>query len=329
MESVRWARPRWPKLLTAGLHKNISLLVLVFLGLHVVTAVADGFAPIGWLAAVVPFASPYRPLWLGLGAVAVDLLLAVTVTSLFRQRIGYRAWRAVHLMAYACWPIALVHGLGTGSDTRLGWVLFISLGCLAVVIGGVLWRMTVRPPDTDGMRPLAVLSSAVVALAIVGWLLAGPLRPGWARRAGTPASLISGTPPATGLPGGSSTSASLRPPFQAVFHGTLTQHSNGSGDDGQGRATVDIAGTLSSGATGELHIVLQGRAIAGGGVAMESSRATLGPPSNPNQYQGRITSLEGTNMELQLQDGSGSSVAVTLQLQINADGSATGTVQAR
>jgi len=345
MESVRWARPRWPKLLTAGLHKNVSLLVLAFLGLHIVTAVADGFAPIGWLAVVVPFQSTYRPLWLGFGAIAVDLLLAITITSLLRQHIGYRVWRAVHLMAYACWPVALLHGLGTGSDTRLGWVLFLSLGCLALVVAAAWWRVAVRPPDTEGVRPLAVLASAVASIAIIGWLMAGPLRPGWARRAGTPAALISGRP-ATTTPAGTSgngnassatsppstsgkaTSSAIQIPFQAAFRGTVTQQSGG-GDDGRGRTTVNITGTLSGGASGALRVVLSGRGIDGGGVEMESSRATLGPLSSPSQYQGQITTLQGTDMQLQLRDASGHSVTVALHLQINGDGSATGTVQAQ
>ena len=89
--------------LIAALHKNISLLVVVFLAVHIVTAVADNFVPIGWLDVVVPFHSPYRPVWLGLGAIAFDLLAALVVTSLLRNRLGYRAWRAIHWTSYACW----------------------------------------------------------------------------------------------------------------------------------------------------------------------------------------------------------------------------------
>ena len=89
---------------------------MVFVGLHVVTTVSDAFAPIGWLSVVVPFTSPYRRLWLGLGTISVDVLLAVTISSLLRQRINPRTWRALHWLAYASWPLAVVHGLGTGTD---------------------------------------------------------------------------------------------------------------------------------------------------------------------------------------------------------------------
>ncbi len=105
----------------------------MFLVLHILTAVLDTFAPISLLAAFVPFVSSYRPFWLGLGAVAFDLLLAVTLTSLLRTRLGPGVWRATHWLAYACWPFALLHTLGTGSDVRTTWLLVLSVACLAFV----------------------------------------------------------------------------------------------------------------------------------------------------------------------------------------------------
>ena len=106
----RWSTPRWPRFVVDSLHRNVSLLAMAFLALHIVTSVLDSFAPISLLDAFVPFAGSYRPFWLGLGAVAFDLLLAVTITSLLRQRMGYASWRAIHWLTYASWPIALLHG---------------------------------------------------------------------------------------------------------------------------------------------------------------------------------------------------------------------------
>lgn len=196
VEISGWSRPGWPRFLTAGLHRNVSLLAVAFLVVHVATSVWDGFAPIGWLDSVVPFLSPYRPVWLGLGAVAFDLLLAVIITSLVRGRLGYPAWKAVHWLSYALWPIALVHGFGTGSDTRIGWVLLLSLACLAAVVAAVWWRLWKAfrgRPAPDPARPSPALTAAAVAgvvvpLAVVVFLFVGPLRPGWSRRAGTPTS---------------------------------------------------------------------------------------------------------------------------------------------
>src|SRR3712207_7711936 len=93
-----------------------DLFVVVLMVLHVVAVVLDDFVTISPVDAVVPFVSAYRPLWLGLGAIAFDLLLALVLTSLARQRLGYGTWRVVHWLAYLCWPLAVLHGLGTGSD---------------------------------------------------------------------------------------------------------------------------------------------------------------------------------------------------------------------
>jgi methionine sulfoxide reductase heme-binding subunit len=141
--SARFATPRWPRIVTAGLHRNLSLLAVAFVAAHVATTVLDAYVPIGWLAAVVPFNSPYRTFWLGLGAVATDLLLAVAATSLLRVRLGYRAWRSVHWLGYAAWPVALGHGLGTGTDTGLPWLLALDAVCMAAVVCALGWRLSI------------------------------------------------------------------------------------------------------------------------------------------------------------------------------------------
>jgi len=140
----------WPRFAVAALHRNLSLLTITFVAVHVVTAVVDGYAGIAWLDTVLPFVSVYHPFWLGLGAAAFDLLLALVVTSLLRTRISPRLWRAVHWAAYACWPVALLHGFGIGAgDTQSGWGLVVVLACLAAAIGAVLWRVGTSHPDTQ------------------------------------------------------------------------------------------------------------------------------------------------------------------------------------
>lgn len=142
---LRTASPRWPRFVVGGLHRNLSLLAVAFVGVHVATSVLDTYAGIGWWDAIVPFGSVYRPFWLGLGAVAFDLLLAVLVTSLLRGRLRYRWWRAVHLLSYACWPLAIVHAWGTGTDAGGGWVLALTIGCLAAVAALAVTRAVVAP----------------------------------------------------------------------------------------------------------------------------------------------------------------------------------------
>jgi predicted ferric reductase len=136
----RFASASWPRFLTVGLHRNLSLLVVVFLALHVGTTVTDTFVSIPLTAAFVPFTSSYKTFWLGLGAVALDLLIALVVTSLVRNRLGLRAWRRVHWAAYVCWPVALAHGLGAGTDRATIWVFTLTIGCATLVAGVATWR---------------------------------------------------------------------------------------------------------------------------------------------------------------------------------------------
>jgi predicted ferric reductase len=186
----RYATARVPRFVVDGLHRNVSLLAVAFLVVHVLTAALDSFASISLIDAVVPFAGTYRPLWLGLGAAASDLMLAVVITSLVRRRFGYRAWRLTHWLAYASWPIALLHGLGTGSDVKAGWMIAITGACLAAVIFAVCVRVVAGWPGQVGVRTSALGIALGFAAVVVLWLPSGPLGAGWARRSGTPASLL-------------------------------------------------------------------------------------------------------------------------------------------
>jgi predicted ferric reductase len=190
LSSVGYQRPELPRFVTVGLHRNASLLALAFTAAHVVTTVVDSYVHIPVQDAFIPFISSYRPLWLGLGAIASDLLLALTITSLLRSRMGYRTWRAVHWTSYACWPVALLHGLGTGSDTPVRWVLLLTLVCVAVVVVLVAWRLRVGWPGHAAFRVAGAVALLLALAAGGAWLTAGPLRPGWAQRSGTPTSVL-------------------------------------------------------------------------------------------------------------------------------------------
>jgi methionine sulfoxide reductase heme-binding subunit len=138
--SRRGRLPGLPRFAVLGLHRNLSLLAVAFVAVHVITAVADSYVSISLAAAVIPFVSSYEPLWLGLGAIALDLMAAVIVTSLLRRHIGRRAWRAVHWLAYASWPVAVVHSMFADRDLQRGPLLCLALGCVAAVIGAATWR---------------------------------------------------------------------------------------------------------------------------------------------------------------------------------------------
>jgi methionine sulfoxide reductase heme-binding subunit len=186
----RWSTPRWPRFVVDSLHRNVSLLALVFLILHILTSVLDRFAPIGLVDAFVPFVGSYRPFWLGLGAAAFDLILAVIITSLLRVRMGYSNWRAIHWLTYASWPIALLHGFGTGSDANTTWLQVLSVICVAVVLAAVLARVITGWPENLRVRGAALGGTGAFSLFLVLWLPHGPLGSEWARRSGTPSSLL-------------------------------------------------------------------------------------------------------------------------------------------
>ncbi len=191
LDVQRVSSERWPRFVVDSMHRNVSLLAMAFLAVHIVTSVLDSFAPISLLDAFIPFVGSYRPFWLGLGAIALDLLIAVTVTSLLRQRMGFRTWRAIHWLTYASWPIALVHGLGTGSDVKSGaWLMALNIICILVVAAAVLARALRGWPADIARRGTALGGLGAFALFLLLWLPGGPLGSEWARRSGTPTSLL-------------------------------------------------------------------------------------------------------------------------------------------
>jgi methionine sulfoxide reductase heme-binding subunit len=133
--------PGLPRFSGLHLHRYVALLAVAFLALHILTAIAVPFAGIGLAAAVIPFASARDSLWIGLGAVSFDLLVALVVTSLLRRHIGWRVWRAVHWLAYLCWPVALAHGVGIGPGMRYGRLLDLTAACIVAVVAAAAWRL--------------------------------------------------------------------------------------------------------------------------------------------------------------------------------------------
>jgi sulfoxide reductase heme-binding subunit YedZ len=131
-----------PRFAVNLLHRNAALLSVLLLAGHVLSLYFDPYAQLRYFDLVVPFVGQYRPLWLGLGTLAFDLVLALIATSLLRHRLGVRTWRIVHWLAYLCWPIALLHGLQTGSDSGSWWLRTVLALCTALVLAAVVWRVT-------------------------------------------------------------------------------------------------------------------------------------------------------------------------------------------
>jgi methionine sulfoxide reductase heme-binding subunit len=133
--------PGLPRFAVTSLHRNISLLAVAFIAVHVLTAVLDTYVSIPLVSGVIPFASGYERFWLGLGAIAFDLMLAMIITSLVRGRLNRTLWRAIHLLAYLCWPIAFAHSIGSSRDLQHGWMLDLAVGCALIVAAAAICRL--------------------------------------------------------------------------------------------------------------------------------------------------------------------------------------------
>jgi sulfoxide reductase heme-binding subunit YedZ len=330
LTSSRYARPKLPRFVTMGLHRNVSLLVLAFLAMHIATTVIDSFAPVSWTDAVLPFAGAYRPFWLGLGALSFDLLIALTVTSLLRARLGYRTWRWIHWASYACWPIAVIHGLGTGTDTKLPLFLAVTAVCVGSVVIALWYRLGAGWPEHRGVRVSSAILTVVLPVLALGWWATGPLQPGWAVKAGTPVSLVLRNKPAAGATKSPSagTASSARqlpkPPFTAPLTGSISQ----SAPNQSGEIAIRILATTAGGTHGVLDIVLDGTPSDGGGVSLTGSKVSYGTLSQPKQYTGQLTALNGGVLQIDTKDKSGQPVALTVTLNINGT-KATGQVSAK
>jgi sulfoxide reductase heme-binding subunit YedZ len=303
------------------LHKNVSLIALAVVGVHVSTSVIDRFAPIGWKDTLIPFLSPYRPFWLGLGTLSADFFLAVLITSLLRPRISPRLWRAVHWLSYASWPSAVLHSVGTGTDVKVGWMLVVTACCVVAVVLAVWWRVSVGWPQNLAWRATGAVAGALMPIALVAFLFAGPLKPGWARAAGTPARLLGGTSTASAT---TTTATSTLPslPFQAAFQGHVTEQNSADGST----VTVSITGLLDGGDKGVLQIALRGVPLEGGGVSMSEGAAEYGTVANQRMYRGSVVGLEGGTITLQMRGNGLQTMILTAQLDVGRSGSVSGTV---
>ncbi|HUY96638.1 MAG TPA: ferric reductase-like transmembrane domain-containing protein [Verrucomicrobiae bacterium] len=149
-----WRPGGWPRFVIQDLHRTLALFALAVGVLHIVTAELDPFVRLGWLAVVLPFSSSYRPLWMGAGAIALELLLAVVATSLVRQRLGHAAWRSVHQLVLLAWPLTLAHVVGMGPDVAIPAVAAGVAGC--GILGLIALALRVDEPPRPGAARLGV-----------------------------------------------------------------------------------------------------------------------------------------------------------------------------
>jgi Ferric reductase like transmembrane component len=323
LTTVRWRSGRAPRFLVSGLHRNVTLLAVVFLAIHVVTTLLDAYAPIRLQDAFIPFLSHYRPLWLGLGALSCDLVLAVVVTSLIRVRLGYRVWRLTHWLAYASWPLALVHSLGTGSDARTAWLPTLAFACVGAVVLAIFTRL-LRGPGDLAIRGSAAAAALAIPLAILLWYQAGPARRGWAARAGTPAALLGHTSLKKTV---TSITKVVTPQLPSSFEGRLTGKLTQSASDAQGLVTLRIDTSIRGSLHGTLRLALEGYPDDDGGVTMTASGVAFAATGSP-VLEGSITGLDGTSVAAEVSAGGAGTYDLSMQLEVDeTSGTVTGTLE--
>lgn len=235
LTATRWSGEETPGVVAADLHRNFSLLAIFLVLAHIVTTVLDPFAHITVRDVLIPVGAAYRPVWLGLGVAAFWILAGVASTSLLRDRVGPRTWRLIHWAAYAAWPLALVHGLGTGSDSRAPWMVAVVFACVAAVVVAIAERLRDGRLITIPIRFAAAVATLGFLLVAGNWALNGPFQPAWSVRAGTPAVKVAAVKgPVHPGPGG----------FSDPLVGVLVRDSSG-GVQIALRDTVDTALTIA------------------------------------------------------------------------------------
>jgi len=144
-----------PRFVTQAFHRNVALLSLLLLVVHLVTAVLDEFVEIKWYEAFVPFVGSFEPLWVGFGAIAVDLMIIVILTSLFRTRMQHTLWRGIHITAYAMWALAIGHGIGVGTDMTESLYVLTVVCAISVPLAAIyrLGRLVFDRTSTSSTTP--------------------------------------------------------------------------------------------------------------------------------------------------------------------------------
>jgi sulfoxide reductase heme-binding subunit YedZ len=149
LATVRVSARLWPRFVTQAVHRNVSLLTAALLVAHAATAVADSYVDIRWYDAVVPVGAHYRPLWLGLGTLACDVVIVTTVSSLLRHRLGHRSWRMLHVTTYLAWGLGVVHGVGIGTDRNEAWSSAVTVACVGVVAAAAVVRLAAHAHERN------------------------------------------------------------------------------------------------------------------------------------------------------------------------------------
>ena len=140
---------RWPKFALEDVHRFLGILAGVFIAIHGAALLLDSFVPFSLSQVLVPGTSSYRPLAVGFGVVAAELLAALAISNHFRRRIPHGVWRRLHMLNFAVWALALVHGLTAGTDATTTWALTLYVGSAWSVLTLFIYRLSLSWESTQ------------------------------------------------------------------------------------------------------------------------------------------------------------------------------------
>ncbi len=115
-------------------HAALAVATIALVAGHVASIVADRYAGVGWLGAIVPGLSHYRALAVGLGVVAFQLMLLTAATAGFAGRRGTRHWLGAHRLALFSFAATCAHGALAGTDTSALRLMYVSSGLLVAFL---------------------------------------------------------------------------------------------------------------------------------------------------------------------------------------------------
>ncbi len=126
-----------------ALHKDLAIVALLFAALHAALLVADQSFEFTPRAIIVPFASPYSPIWVGIGQLTFYLTAVVTASFYVRRQIGQRVWRLIHYLTFLAFIGASAHGFASGSDSANAWAFWVYLIPVTAAVFLLTYRIVV------------------------------------------------------------------------------------------------------------------------------------------------------------------------------------------
>jgi predicted ferric reductase len=150
--SSRARLQRWPRFALEDVHRFMGILAGTFIVVHGAALLLDHVMSFTLARLLVPGAASYRPLWVALGVVAAELLAALAVTNHYRKRLPHRLWRRLHMLNFAVWALALVHGLTAGTDAFTTWALVLYAGSAWLVLALLIHRIALHWPSGESIE---------------------------------------------------------------------------------------------------------------------------------------------------------------------------------